>query len=119
MIALKRIYAPPDPADGYRVLVDRLWPRGLRRENAAIAAWLKELAPSNELRRWFQHEEARWQEFRTRYLAELAAPDKAAQLEDLRQRAKSGTVTLLYAARNETENNAIVLREVLLGKPDR
>jgi uncharacterized protein YeaO (DUF488 family) len=117
MIRTKRVYEAPSPEDGYRVLVDRLWPRGLTREAAAIDAWLKDVAPSNELRRWFGGDEAKWQEFSRRYRAELAAPQPAPALADLRAKARSGTVTLLYAKRNENENNAVVLRDVLTSSP--
>jgi uncharacterized protein YeaO (DUF488 family) len=114
MIRTKRVYEAPSPGDGYRVLVDRLWPRGLTREAAAIDAWLKDVAPSNELRRWFGRDEAKWEEFSQRYRVELAAPELAPALADLRAKARSGTVTLLYAKRNESENNAAVLRDVLM-----
>lgn len=115
MITTKRIYEKAAPEDGYRVLVDRLWPRGIARESAAIDAWMKDLAPSNDLRRWFGTPEATWPELVRRYRAELARPEAAAGLADLRARARSGTVTLLYAKRNETENNAIILCDVLAG----
>ena len=114
MIKTKRVYELPTADDGYRALVDRLWPRGVSREAAAIDEWLKEVAPSNELRRWFGKDEAKWPEFAERYRAELAAPEVAAVLADLRARANKGQVTLLYAKRNEAENNAVVLRDVLL-----
>jgi uncharacterized protein YeaO (DUF488 family) len=113
MIKLKRVYAPAASDDGYRVLVDRLWPRGLKRERARIDAWLKELAPSTELRRWFATDAATWPEFTRRYRRELAAPEAAAALADLRARGRSGTVTLLYAKREEKNNNAVALRDVL------
>ena len=114
MITIRRVHEPPVPADGYRALVDRLWPRGLKREDAAIDAWLKDLAPSTELRTWFGHEPACWPEFQARYRRELAAPGAAAHLGELRSAARAGTVTLLYAARDELQNNAKVLRDVLL-----
>jgi uncharacterized protein YeaO (DUF488 family) len=113
MFKIKRVYEPPAPDDGYRVLVDRLWPRGLTRKDAAIDAWLKELAPSTELRRWFGGEDASWREFARRYRKELAAPELAASLADLRARARRGAVTLLYAKRDVQENNAVVLRDHL------
>jgi uncharacterized protein YeaO (DUF488 family) len=115
MIRIKRVYETPAPDDGYRVLVDRLWPRGLKREDAHIDDWLKELAPSNDLRRWFGGEDARWPEFARRYREELASPEKAEGLADLRKRARGGTVTLLYAKRDTQENNATVLRDYLEG----
>ena len=109
MIRIKRVYEAPSADDGYRVLVDRLWPRGLRREDAALDAWLKEVAPSHALRRWFAGEAATYEEFARRYREELSAPEAAAGLADLRRRSRSGTVTLLYAKSNTTENNAAVL----------
>lgn len=113
MLRLKRIYDPASPDDGYRVLVDRLWPRGVRRETSGIDAWAKELAPSDALRRWFGTDEATYVEFARRYRAELAAPELAAALSELRAKARAGTVTLLYAKRDTVENNAAVLRDVL------
>ena len=110
-IQLKRVYAPPAPDDGVRVLVDRLWPRGLSKSAAAVDHWLKELAPSTELRRWFAHDPARWEEFRHRYKAELAqVPDR---LDELRALARGHRVTLLFAAKDEAHNDAVVLRDVL------
>ena len=114
MITIKRIYAPPDPSDGTRVLVDRLWPRGIAKEAAAIDLWAKAIAPSNELRKWFAHDDARWDEFERRYRTELAAPELAETLADLRERGRAGTLTLLYATRNEPDNNASALRDFLL-----
>lgn len=114
MITTKRVYAAPSIDDGYRVLVDRLWPRGLTREKAALDAWLKEIAPSPGLRRWFGHEPARWAEFQARYRAELGAPGAQALLADLQERAARGNVTLLYATKSETQNSALVVRDILL-----
>jgi uncharacterized protein YeaO (DUF488 family) len=111
MIRIKRIYDPPSPEDGRRVLVDRLWPRGMSREKACIDEWLKEIAPSDGLRKWFGHDPARWGEFRQRYLEELQGQRDI--LERLRAEAKMGTVSLLYAAKNAEQNNAVVLRELL------
>jgi uncharacterized protein YeaO (DUF488 family) len=110
-VRVKRVYDPPRKDDGYRVLIDRLWPRGASRERARLDEWAKELAPSDDLRRWFAHDPARFAEFRRRYRAELSA--HADHLADLRRRAKSGPVTLLYAARDEEHNNAVVLAELL------
>jgi uncharacterized protein YeaO (DUF488 family) len=110
-IRLKRAYEQPSPDDGFRVLVDRLWPRGLPKERAAIDHWSKEVAPSNELRRWFGHDPAKWEEFRRRYRAELAA--RAELVDELRAMARQGRLTLVYAARDEYHNDAVVLREVL------
>ena len=113
-VRLKRAYDPAEPDDGYRVLVDRLWPRGLSRAHAGADLWLKEVAPSPALRRWFGHDPRRWKHFRQRYRAELAHhPDELGVLKDLRRR---GPITLLFAARDEAHNNAVVLREVLEGR---
>ncbi|WP_298438815.1 DUF488 family protein [Geobacter sp.] len=111
MVGIKRIYDPPAPEDGTRVLVDRLWPRGIAKDEARIDEWLKEIAPSDELRKWFGHDPARWEEFRERYRRELEA--KGEPLERLRALAGKGTVTLLFAARDEEHNNAVVLKEIL------
>lgn len=110
-IRVKRVYDPPDKDDGVRVLVDRLWPRGLRKENAALTLWLKEIAPSAELRTWFGHDPARWTEFTRRYRAELAQNNEAvARLAALSAR---GPVTLLYAAHDTAHNHAVVLAAYL------
>lgn len=113
MVTIKRVYAPADPADGYRVLVDRLWPRGVSREAAAIEEWLRDLAPSDDLRRWYHQHQTQWPEFRERYRRELADPALAATLDDLRERVAAGPVTLVYSSRLETDNNATVLCELL------
>jgi uncharacterized protein YeaO (DUF488 family) len=113
MVKLKRAYEPAASSDGDRVLVDRLWPRGVRKDDAALDAWLKDLAPSDALRKWFAHEPARFREFRARYARELKSPAAEELLEDLAERAKRGTVTLIYAARDETHNNAVVLAHEL------
>ena len=111
-VKLKRAYEPPGPDDGARVLVDRLWPRGVRKDDAAVDVWLKELAPSAELRKWFGHDPARWQEFRERYAAEVRQhPELVGQLRDL---ARKGPVTLVYSARDEVHNDAVVLRSLVL-----
>ena len=110
-IRIKRVYDPPEDTDGTRVLVDRLWPRGLRKEDAALTLWLKEIAPSPELRKWFGHDPARWAEFGRRYRAELARNDEAvARLSDL---SKHGPLTLLYAAHDTAHNHALVLAAYL------
>lgn len=111
MLQIKRVYEEPDPLDGLRLLVDRLWPRGLARERAGVDQWLKELAPSDELRQWFAHDPEKWQEFRTRYLRELEA--QRPLLNEISHSARRETVTLLYAARDEEHNNAVVLKELL------
>lgn len=112
-VAVRRVYEAPDAVDGYRVLVDRLWPRGLSRERARLDAWLRDLAPSDELRRWYGHDPDRWEEFERRYRAELELPDRASILAELRERADAGRVTLLCAARDPARSNAEVLRRVL------
>lgn len=112
-IAMKRAYDPPDEADGVRVLVDRLWPRGLTKKSAAIDQWPKDVTPSTELRKWFHHDPDRWDEFRHRYLAELK--DKGSELDELRKLAQAGPITLIYAARDTPHLHATVLRDVLLG----
>jgi uncharacterized protein YeaO (DUF488 family) len=101
------------PADGIRILVDRLWPRGLKKEAAAIDCWAKELAPSTALRKWFGHDPARWTEFRRRYTAEVRPHNE--QLDRIRKLALRDTVTLIYAARDQKHNEAIILREMLKG----
>lgn len=113
MIRLKRAYEKKDEDDGARILVDRLWPRGLSREAAGISLWAKELAPSEELRRWFGHKAERWREFRARYRAELASPDKSKLLEKIANMAAGQRVTLLYAAKDQDHNNAVVLKEFI------
>lgn len=111
-VRIKRAYEAPSADDGTRVLVDRLWPRGVRKADAAIDHWAKELAPSTELRKWFGHDPARWEEFRQRYAAELREQGEA--LDRLRALAEKGPVTLVYAAHDEEHNDAVVLRDVLL-----
>lgn len=114
MIRLKRAYEAPAESDGYRVLVDRLWPRGIRKEAAQIDEWLKDVAPSDGLRRWFGHEPDRFPEFSKRYRDELAAAPAKAALDELASRAVRSTVTLVYSAHDEQHNNAVVVaREVL------
>jgi uncharacterized protein YeaO (DUF488 family) len=110
-IRLKRVYDEPGPDDGQRVLADRLWPRGLTKERAAVDLWLKDLAPSPELRRWFNHDPSRWQEFQKRYRAELV--QKKAAVEELRQKCRREAVTLVYAARDEKHNSALLLKQYL------
>jgi uncharacterized protein YeaO (DUF488 family) len=110
-IRTKRAYEPADDSDGYRVLIDRLWPRGVARERAKLDEWLKELAPSGELRQWFGHDPARFDEFRRRYADELRS--QRPLLTALRRRARQGTLTLVYSARDTEHNDAVVLAEVL------
>jgi uncharacterized protein YeaO (DUF488 family) len=114
-IRLKRAYDPPEHSDGYRILVDRLWPRGVSKEEARLDEWARELAPSSELRKWFGHDPARFDEFRRRYTEELAAHDE--KLRELRRRARGATVTLVYGARDTEHNDAVVLAELLRHAP--
>jgi uncharacterized protein YeaO (DUF488 family) len=116
-LKVKRVYEPVAPDDGTRVLVDRLWPRGLAKAEAAVDRWLKEIAPSNELRHWYNHEPSRWPEFQRRYAQELRG--QAALLEELRDLARKGPVTLLFGSREERRNNAVALRELLTKPPAR
>lgn len=112
---LKRAYEPGAPEDGERYLVDRLWPRGVRKEALALTGWLKEVAPSDALRRWFGHDPERWEEFCRRYRDELKGQQAA--LQPLREALKRGPVTLVYSAHDEAHNQAVVLREFLLKPP--
>jgi uncharacterized protein YeaO (DUF488 family) len=113
MIKLKRIYDEPERSDGKRVLVDRLWPRGVSKEKAHIDEWLREIAPSNELRHWYGHKPERWEEFRKRYRAELSRAPWKELVEGLRKEGKRTTVTLLFASRQSEHSNAVVLKEFL------
>ena len=110
-VRLKRAYEPPAAADGFRVLIDRLWPRGVSRGQAHLDEWARELAPSSELRQWFGHDPARFAEFRRRYTIELAT--QKSTLRELRRRARQGTLTLVYAAHDTEHNDAVVLGEIL------
>jgi uncharacterized protein YeaO (DUF488 family) len=116
-VRLKRAYEPPEKTDGTRILVDRLWPRGVSKEEAKLDEWIKEIAPSSELRTWFGHDPRRWDEFRKRYRTELA--EHSETLKDLRRRAREGPITLVYSARDEIHNDAIVLRNVILGRAEK
>jgi len=111
MIRIKRTYEAPAPADGRRILVERLWPRGMKKESLAADAWMKEVAPSTQLRKWFGHRVERWQDFRRRYRAELDANPTA--WEPILEAAERRTVTLLYSAHDTVHNGAVVLREYL------
>lgn len=111
-LRLKRAYEPAEPDDGTRILVDRLWPRGVSKAKAALDDWIKEVAPSTELRKWFGHDPVRWSEFQRRYRAELSG--QSAALDRIRSLAKAGVVTLVYGAHDEQHNDAVVLRSVLL-----
>ena len=111
-VKLQRVYAAKVDADGARLLVDLIWPRGLSKERAALAAWLKDVAPSTELRHWFSHDPDRWEEFRRRYTAELE--HKEEELKPVTDFVRKGTVTLLYATSDDEHNNAVVLRDFLI-----
>lgn len=111
-VKIKRAYEPTKTSDGTRILVDRLWPRGLSKRKAAIDEWMKDIAPSTALRKWFGHDPERWAEFRTRYRAELTR--KPEQLKHLRAQARQGPVTLVYSAHDELHNDAVVLRSIIL-----
>jgi uncharacterized protein YeaO (DUF488 family) len=113
-IRLKRAYAAPAPDDGLRILVERLWPRGLSKERAAVDLWVKDAAPSPELRRWYGHDPAKWDEFRKRYRAELRQNKDS--VEELRRKCRGKTVTFVYAARDEDRNSALVLKDYLEGR---
>jgi len=110
-VRTKRVYEPAAAADGYRVLIDRLWPRGLSKEKARLDEWARELAPSDELRRWFDHRPERFEQFRRRYTDELR--EHADHISGLRRRARSGTVTIVYAARDSDHSNAAVLAPIV------
>ena len=110
-IKIKRAYAEPEKTDGFRILVDRLWPRGLSKEKAHVDLWLKEVAPSTELRKWFAHDPKKWPEFQSRYHAELKSLNEPLAL--LKEKSAHGPVTLLYAARDEEHNEAVVLKKLL------
>jgi uncharacterized protein YeaO (DUF488 family) len=113
-VRIKRAYEEPDREDGERILVDRLWPRGLTKEKARVDLWLKDVAPSTELRKWFAHDPAKWAEFRSRYLEELKGNKE--QLSLLRQEAAKGTVTLIYGAKDQEHNEAVILQKLLTAK---
>jgi uncharacterized protein YeaO (DUF488 family) len=113
MIATKRAYEPASRRDGYRVLIDRLWPRGVSKTRAKFDAWEKNVAPSRELRQWYKHDPAKWPEFRRRYTRELRAPTAKAVLKDLAQRAKRGRVTLVYGSRSAEISDVAVLEHIL------
>ncbi len=112
-IRLKRAYEPPGRDDGTRILIDRLWPRGVKKTDAAIDEWMKEIAPSTGLRKWFSHDPDRWQEFRRRYRAEIR--QHPAEFDRLRTLAERGRITLVFSAHDEAHNDAVVLKEALLG----
>jgi uncharacterized protein YeaO (DUF488 family) len=111
VLLVKRVYQPADRSDGFRILVDRLWPRGVSKEKAALGEWMKEVAPSTELRTWFAHDPKKWPEFRKRYRQELRS--RADLVHEIAARASRGRVTLVYGARDEDHNEAVVLAEVI------
>ena len=113
-VKLKRAYERPAAGDGTRILIDRLWPRGVRKVDAAIDQWAKDIAPSTALRKWFGHDPARWQEFRSRYAVEVHT--HLEQLDRLRALARQGSITLVYSAHDEVHNDAVALRDLLLGR---
>ncbi len=113
MIKVKRIYDPPSAGDGKRVLVDRLWPRGLKKEEARIDEWLKEISPSNELRKWYSHDPAKWAEFKARYRKELEPHSEV--IQRLKAEGKKRTITLLFSSKELELNNAAALQEILAG----
>jgi uncharacterized protein YeaO (DUF488 family) len=110
-IQIKRAYEAPSPSDGTRILVDRLWPRGLSKEKLKLDAWMKDLAPSNELRKEFHHDASRWQEFQKRYAMELC--QQMELVAELRKKARHGRVTLIYGAQDQVHNNAVALKDYL------
>jgi len=113
MIHLRRVYDPPQPSDGECYLVERLWPRGMKKEEVRIAAWLKDVAPSAELRKWYSHDVERWPEFQRRYRAELQDEIHRPLVDELRRKARSHAITLVYAAKDEQHNSALILKQVL------
>lgn len=114
-VGIRRVYDPPGAAEDFRVLVDRLWPRGIRKEELTHDLWEKDIAPSPELRKWFAHDPERWQEFRNRYLSELDQPQKRQRLGEIVRAAGERRITLLYGARDTRHNHALILAEVLDG----
>lgn len=115
MLKIKRVYDPPSPADGKRILIDRLWPRGLRKEDAHIHEWRKDVAPSSELRKWFGHDPKKWDEFRKRFFMELQ--EKQGAVDVIAGLAQNGTVSLVYGSREERFNDAVALKEYLESRP--
>ena len=118
MFQIKRIYEPPSPDDGHRVLIDRIWPRGVSKYAAKLDDWMKDITPSSDLRMWFGHDPSRWQEFKASYLEELQGDIQQACMEELHLRAADGPVTLLYAAKDDHHNHALILLEVLKSRTD-
>jgi len=119
MLKTKRAYEPVETADGKRILIDRLWPRGVSKSGAHIDEWLKDLAPSAELRTWFAHDPQKWEEFRKRYVKELSSPDKTRSLEDIARRARRETITLIYSAKDTEHSDVKVLEELITQDEER
>jgi uncharacterized protein YeaO (DUF488 family) len=117
MIEINRIYDEPNKKDGFRILMDRLWPRGLTKDRVKVDLWMKEIAPSNELRKWFGHDPEKWPEFKQRYFAELG--DKRELVDQIRDRSKKGKVVLLYGAKEKRFNNGVALKEYIETKKSR
>ena len=113
MLKLKRAYEPVESTDGKRILIDRLWPRGVSKSEARVDEWLKDLAPSTELRTWFGHDPQKWEEFRKRYIKELSSPDKTGLLEDIARRARRETITLIYSAKDTEHSDVKVLEQLI------
>jgi uncharacterized protein YeaO (DUF488 family) len=113
MLKIKRAYDKPESTDGKRILIDRLWPRGVSKAEAGIDEWLKDLGPSTELRKWFGHDPEKWEEFRKRYIKELSAPDKVALMENIARAAGHASVTLVYSARDTEHSDVKVLEELI------
>lgn len=113
MLSIKRAYDPAEAADGKRILIDRLWPRGVSKERAKIDVWMKDLAPSTELREWFGHDPAKWEEFKRRYISELSSPEKKQLIDDFARQAKHEKVTLIYGARDTEHSDVRVLEELI------
>ncbi len=115
VLKVKRVYDPPSKEDGYRILVDRVWPRGFTKEKARVDEWRRDLGPSDALRKWFGHDPEKWDEFRRRYREELKKTERWADLLAIAQRAKKETVTLVFSAKDEAHNQAVALKEMALG----
>ncbi len=113
MLKIKRAYEPAEAADGQRILIDRLWPRGVTKAEARIDEWLKDLAPSTELRKWFGHDPLKWDEFKKRYVKELSSPDKTRLLEDIARQTKRDNITLIYSAKDTEHSDVKVLEELI------
>ncbi len=113
VLKIKRAYEQAEPSDGRRILIDRLWPRGVSKEEGRIDVWLKDLAPSTELREWFGHDPGKWEEFKKRYRRELGAPDKTRLIEDVAQHAKHNDITLIYSAKDTEHSDAMVLEDLI------